>query len=82
MDGARFRRIRERSLYAALIVLLSNIVGILVGWFAAALRQTPFPIIGRIAADQFLLDPRTVIPDQDAYLLATLVALRESERNL
>ncbi len=50
--------------------------------FAAALRQTPFPIIGRIAADQFLLDPRTVIPDQDAYLLATLVALRESERNL
>ena len=35
MDGARFRRIRERSLYAALIVLLSNIVGILVGWFAA-----------------------------------------------
>lgn len=37
--------------------------------FAAALRQTPSPIIGRIAADQFLLDPRTVLPEQDPTLL-------------
>ncbi len=44
--------------------------------FAAALRQATFAIIGRIAEDRFLLDPRTVLPEQDAPLLETLVALR------
>lgn len=50
--------------------------------FAAALRHTTPPIIGRIAADQFLLDPRTVLPEQDPLLLGILVALRGSQRNL
>lgn len=50
--------------------------------FAAALRQAPFPIVGRIAEDRFLLDPRTVLPEQDAPLLATLVALRQPRTTL
>jgi L-seryl-tRNA(Ser) seleniumtransferase len=50
--------------------------------FAAALRQALFPVVGRIAEDRFLLDPRTVLPEQDASLLATLVALRQPRINL
>lgn len=54
--------------------------------FAAALRRADPPIIGRIAADHFLLDPRTVLPEQDTLLLQqiqrTILALRGSETNL
>ncbi len=41
--------------------------------FAAALRRADPPIIGRIAADQLLLDPRTVLPEQDSLLLSGLL---------
>lgn len=41
--------------------------------FAAALRHAPLPIIGRITADQFLLDPRTVLPEQETHLMASLI---------
>ncbi|MCL4871356.1 MAG: L-seryl-tRNA(Sec) selenium transferase [Anaerolineae bacterium] len=44
---------------------------------AAALRQGNPSIIGRIAANQLLLDPRTVLPAQDTPLLDSLVALRD-----
>lgn len=44
---------------------------------AAALRQSDPPIIGRIADNRLLLDPRTVLPSQDTPLLDSLVALRD-----
>ena len=41
---------------------------------AAELRAGAMPIIGRIEDDRFLLDPRTVLPEQEKFLLDTLVA--------
>jgi L-seryl-tRNA(Ser) seleniumtransferase len=40
--------------------------------FAARLRQADPPIIVRIEKDRLELDPRTVMPEQDAQLVATL----------
>jgi L-seryl-tRNA(Ser) seleniumtransferase len=40
--------------------------------FAATLRHAETPIIGRIQDDRFLLDPRTVLPDQDDTLVEIL----------
>jgi L-seryl-tRNA(Ser) seleniumtransferase len=40
--------------------------------FARKLRQDTLPIITRIEADQVILDPRTVFPEQEAPLLETL----------
>lgn len=40
--------------------------------FAEKLRQESPPIIGRIHEGHYCLDPRTVWPEQDAYLLETL----------
>jgi L-seryl-tRNA(Ser) seleniumtransferase len=39
---------------------------------ARKLRQTDPPVIARIEANQLLLDPRTVLPEQDKTLLALL----------
>jgi len=39
---------------------------------ARLLRAGDPPVIGRIEADRFLLDPRTVLPDQDESLLKAL----------
>ena len=36
---------------------------------AQALRTAPTPVIGRIEDDSLLLDPRTVLPDQEPALL-------------
>jgi L-seryl-tRNA(Ser) seleniumtransferase len=36
---------------------------------AASLRRATPPVIGRVLRDRLLLDPRTVLPDQDALLL-------------
>ena len=36
---------------------------------AQSLRTTPTPVIGRIEDDALLLDPRTVLPDQEPALL-------------
>ncbi len=41
---------------------------------AAALRAHQPAVIGRIANDRLLLDPRTVLPDQEEPLLAALLA--------
>ncbi|OQA44614.1 MAG: L-seryl-tRNA(Sec) selenium transferase [Chloroflexi bacterium ADurb.Bin325] len=41
---------------------------------AAALRAGQPPVIARIADDRLLLDPRTVAPEEDAALLAAVVA--------
>jgi L-seryl-tRNA(Ser) seleniumtransferase len=41
---------------------------------AAALRRGDPPVVGRIADDRLLLDPRTVQPGQDEALLAAIVA--------
>ena len=41
---------------------------------AAALRGGQPPVIGRIAGGRLLLDPRTVLPEQDAGLLQAVVA--------
>ena len=40
--------------------------------FAARLRSAEMPVIVRIADDRVLLDPRTVLPEQDDKLLATV----------
>ena len=42
---------------------------------AARLRAHDPPVIGRVAQDRLLLDPRTVLPEQDADLLAALKEL-------
>jgi L-seryl-tRNA(Ser) seleniumtransferase len=39
---------------------------------AKKLRQATPPVIARIEEDQLLLDPRTVLPEQDKTLLAVL----------
>ncbi len=45
---------------------------------AARLRSQPTPVVARIENEQVLLDPRTVLPEQDNQLLdATGAALRE-----
>jgi len=40
--------------------------------FAAKLRAAEHPVIGRIAEDKLLLDPRTVLPEEEGILLSTL----------
>jgi L-seryl-tRNA(Ser) seleniumtransferase len=46
--------------------------------FAAKLRQAETPIIGRIHDNRLLLDPRTVLPEQDQLLVETLKATMKS----
>ncbi|MCY4021457.1 MAG: L-seryl-tRNA(Sec) selenium transferase [Chloroflexi bacterium] len=43
--------------------------------FAAGLRQADPPVIARVAKSQVLLDPRTVLPEQEADLLRALSRL-------
>lgn len=46
---------------------------------SAALRRAPMPVIGRIVVDQVLLDPRTVLPDQESTLVEMLrLVLKEA----
>jgi L-seryl-tRNA(Ser) seleniumtransferase len=40
---------------------------------AALLRQANPPVIARIENNQLLLDPRTVLPEQDKALVAALI---------
>jgi L-seryl-tRNA(Ser) seleniumtransferase len=40
--------------------------------FLARLRQAPLPVIARIIEDRVVLDPRTVLPEQDALLVAAV----------
>ena len=42
-----------------------------------ALRETNPPIIARIEEDRVLLDPRTVLPEQEAVLLRNLLKVLE-----
>jgi L-seryl-tRNA(Ser) seleniumtransferase len=44
--------------------------------FIARLRARPQPVIARIANNQVLFDPRTVLPSQDEALLAAIAAAR------
>lgn len=46
--------------------------------FAARLRSSDPPLIGRIAEDRLLLDPRTVLPDQSELLLQLLLRAAEA----
>jgi L-seryl-tRNA(Ser) seleniumtransferase len=46
--------------------------------FMRALRATTPPIIARIVDDQVLLDPRTVLPAQEAVLLRSLLQILEN----
>ncbi len=39
---------------------------------SARLRDMPTPVIGRISEDRLLLDPRSVLPEDDATILAAL----------
>jgi len=45
---------------------------------AAALRQGQPPVVGRIADDHLILDPRTVPPELDAALVAAVLAAWQS----
>lgn len=47
--------------------------------FIARLRQADPPVIARVANSQALLDPRTVLPEQEADLLRVLSALADDE---
>ncbi|MBN1967593.1 MAG: L-seryl-tRNA(Sec) selenium transferase [Anaerolineae bacterium] len=47
--------------------------------FAAALRAEPTPVIARIAGDRVLLDPRTVLPEQERALIASVKGLLAQE---
>ena len=40
--------------------------------FLASLREQAFPIIARVEDDQVVLDPRTMLPGQEAALLSGL----------
>ena len=42
---------------------------------AAALRQATPPVVGRIERNALLLDPRTVLPDDEPALIAAITAL-------
>jgi L-seryl-tRNA(Ser) seleniumtransferase len=46
---------------------------------AAALRAATNPLIGRIQQDLFLLDPRTVLPEQGELLLEALLSTAPTE---
>ncbi|MDA0677210.1 MAG: L-seryl-tRNA(Sec) selenium transferase, partial [Chloroflexi bacterium] len=46
----------------------------------AALRSQEIPVIGRIQDDELLLDPRTVLPEQDELIAAALAAAIGSAR--
>lgn len=43
--------------------------------FAAALRRGNPPVVGRIADDRLLLDPRTIFPEDEPALLTRLMAI-------
>lgn len=43
--------------------------------FLAKLRSLPIPIIARIEKDMIVLDPRTIVEDQDTYISDNLVEL-------
>ncbi len=45
---------------------------------AATLRRNQPPVVCRIQNDQLLFDPRTVLPEQEALLLAALCALQQA----
>lgn len=45
---------------------------------ARALRMSDPPVIGRIEDDQLLLDPRTVLPEEDGALIRRLIAALEN----
>lgn len=44
---------------------------------AASLRQMELPVIGRVNQGQLLLDPRTVLPEQDDYVITSIQTLKE-----
>jgi L-seryl-tRNA(Ser) seleniumtransferase len=48
--------------------------------FARKLRELPLPIVGRIEADRLVLDPRTVLTDQEPAMLAGVRSVLEAPR--
>ena len=46
--------------------------------FAAQLRRASPPVVARVENDQVLFDPRTVLPEQDAQLLAGIRAAQKA----
>ena len=44
--------------------------------FMAQLRENESPVIARVSAGQLWVDPRTVLPDQEASLLNTILSIR------
>lgn len=48
---------------------------------AQQLRMGDPPVVGRIEAGQYLLDPRTVSPGEEPYLLAAVEQALQSEQN-
>ena len=58
----------------ALALSPSSGAGVTAESLLAGLRRQPAPVIARIEDDAVLLDPRTVLPEQDDALLAALAA--------
>jgi L-seryl-tRNA(Ser) seleniumtransferase len=40
--------------------------------FVRCLRESPVAVVGRIENDRIILDPRTVLPDQDDAVIETI----------
>ncbi len=58
---------------------LVAITGLNLHRFADLLRKQNPPIIARISGDQLLLDPRTVLPEQESDLLRNIVSTSRSQ---
>ncbi len=49
---------------------------------AAKLRATNPPVIARVEADQLILDPRTILPEQDGSLIAAIQTVFKPSSNI
>ena len=59
----------------ALPTRLLAVAGLAAGQLAAGLRHRPVPVVGRVQDERLLLDPRTVLPHQEAQLLEAMAAV-------
>jgi L-seryl-tRNA(Ser) seleniumtransferase len=64
--------IEPKALDAAPIALAESTAGDAASALATGLRRGAIPVVARVSRDRVLLDPRTVLPEQDALLLQAL----------
>lgn len=66
--------------YAALLHLAPADTLPEIGELAARLRRAPLPVVARVLRGQLLLDPRTVLPEQDDHLITTIQSVVAASR--